>query len=129
MTYLGFDRAAHTGEMVVHEKYAAAIVGVFHRLYDARWPIQRMRLVDDYRGDNERSMAASNTSGYNWLQLSPDLGTRSPVRPCVRRRDRHQPPCRTPISPNRPSTRERRHDSPVSTGLRTPRPPRCDQGR
>jgi hypothetical protein len=25
MTYLGFDRAAHTGEMVVHEKYAAAI--------------------------------------------------------------------------------------------------------
>jgi hypothetical protein len=64
MTYLGFDGAAHTGEMVVHEKYAA-VVDVFHRLYNARWPIQRMRLVDDYRGDDERSMAANNTSGYN----------------------------------------------------------------
>jgi len=65
MTYLGFDGAAHTGEMVVHERYAAAVVGVFRRLYDAHWPIQRMRLVDDYRGNDERSMAANNTSGYN----------------------------------------------------------------
>ena len=65
MTYVGFDGTAHTGEMVVHEKYAAAVVALFHRLYYARWPIRRMRLVDDYRGDDERSMAANNTSGYN----------------------------------------------------------------
>jgi poly-gamma-glutamate capsule biosynthesis protein CapA/YwtB (metallophosphatase superfamily) len=65
LTYVGFDGAAHTGDMVVHEKYASAVVDVFHRLYDARWPIRRMRRVDDYRGDDERSMAANNTSGYN----------------------------------------------------------------
>jgi len=70
MTYLGFDGAAHTGEMVVHEKYAAAVVDVFRRLYDARWPIQRMRLVDDYRGNDERSMAANNTSGYNCRRIA-----------------------------------------------------------
>jgi hypothetical protein len=51
--------------MVVNEKYASAVVDVFHRLYDARWPIRRMRRVDDYRGDDERSMAANNTSGYS----------------------------------------------------------------
>ena len=65
LTYVGFDGAAHTGDMVVNEKYASAVVDVFHRLYDARWPIRRMRRVDDYRGDDERSMAANNTSGYN----------------------------------------------------------------
>jgi poly-gamma-glutamate synthesis protein (capsule biosynthesis protein) len=65
MTYLGFDGSAHTGEMVVHKTYAADIVDVFHQLYDAQWPIQQMRLVDAYRGDDERSMAANNTSGYN----------------------------------------------------------------
>lgn len=70
MTYVGFDGAPHTGEMVVHEKYADAVVDVFHRLYDARWPIQRMRLVDDYRGDDERSMAANNTSGYNCRRIA-----------------------------------------------------------
>jgi poly-gamma-glutamate synthesis protein (capsule biosynthesis protein) len=56
--------------MVVHEKYAVAVVDVFRRLYDARWPIQRMRLVDDYRGDDERSMAANNTSGYNCRRIA-----------------------------------------------------------
>jgi poly-gamma-glutamate capsule biosynthesis protein CapA/YwtB (metallophosphatase superfamily) len=70
MSYLGFDGAVHTGEMVVHERYAAAVVGVFHRLYDARWPIRRMRLVDDFRGDDERSMAANNTSGYNCRRVA-----------------------------------------------------------
>jgi poly-gamma-glutamate capsule biosynthesis protein CapA/YwtB (metallophosphatase superfamily) len=65
MTYLGFDGSTHTGEMVVHKTYAADIVDVFHQLYDAQWPIQQMRLVDAYRGDDERSMAANNTSGYN----------------------------------------------------------------
>jgi poly-gamma-glutamate capsule biosynthesis protein CapA/YwtB (metallophosphatase superfamily) len=69
MSYLGFDGAVHTGEMVVHEKYAAAVVDVFHQLYDARWPIRRMRLVDDYQGDDERSMAANNTSGYNCRRI------------------------------------------------------------
>jgi poly-gamma-glutamate synthesis protein (capsule biosynthesis protein) len=65
MSYMGFDGAVHTGEMVVHERYAAAVIDVFHRLYDARWPIRRMRLVDDFGGDDERSMAANNTSSYN----------------------------------------------------------------
>jgi hypothetical protein len=65
MTYLGFDEIAHTGEMVVHKDHAGAVAEVFRRLYDAGWPIERMRLVDTYRGSDERSMAANNTSGYN----------------------------------------------------------------
>lgn len=70
MTYVGFDGAAHTGELVVHERYAEAVTQVFHRLYDARWPIRRMRLVDDYGGDDERSMAADNTSGFNCRRVA-----------------------------------------------------------
>jgi poly-gamma-glutamate synthesis protein (capsule biosynthesis protein) len=65
MGYLGFDGRQHTGEMVVAAAYARDVVGVFRKLYDARWPIRRMRLVDAYGGDDERSMAADNTSGFN----------------------------------------------------------------
>ena len=65
MTYLGFDHTAHTGELVIHKAYAADIVDVFGRLYQARWPIERMRLIDDFHGDDDQSMAANNTSGYN----------------------------------------------------------------
>jgi len=65
MRYLGFDGRSHTGEMVVAAPYARDVVGVFRKLYDARWPIRRMRLVDAYGGDDDRSMAADNTSGFN----------------------------------------------------------------
>jgi poly-gamma-glutamate synthesis protein (capsule biosynthesis protein) len=70
MTYVGFDAEAHVGEMVVHRDVARDVTRVFHRLYDARWPIQRMRLVDEYRGDDDRSMAANNTSGYNCRRVA-----------------------------------------------------------
>ena len=70
MTYLGFDHTAHTGEMVIHKTYAADITDVFHQLYQARWPIQRMRLIDDYHGHDNQSMANNNTSGYNCRHIA-----------------------------------------------------------
>jgi len=95
LTYLGFDGAAHTGELVVHKKYAAEVVDVFHRLYDARWPIQRMRLVDDYRCDDERSMTANNTSAYNCLRNAGRDVLSAHACGAARRVNR----CRTPASP------------------------------
>jgi hypothetical protein len=70
MTYVGFDDKTHTGEMVVHASHAEAVTEVFEELYDARWPIRQMRLVDDYGGDDDRSMAANNTSGYNCRRVA-----------------------------------------------------------
>lgn len=65
MTYVDFDGDTRTGEMVVNKAFAPQVTKVFKRLYEARWPIARMRLVDRYRGNDNRSMAANNTSGYN----------------------------------------------------------------
>ena len=65
LSFWGFDGAPHTGELVVHRSVAADVVAVFGRLFDRRFPIHRMRLVDAYRGDDDRSMAADNTSGFN----------------------------------------------------------------
>ena len=73
MTYVDFDGNARTGEMVVNKTFAEAVTKVFERLYETRWPIARMRLVDDYRGIDRRSMAANNTSGYNCRHVA---GTR-----------------------------------------------------
>jgi poly-gamma-glutamate synthesis protein (capsule biosynthesis protein) len=64
-SYVGFDGRPHIGELVVASAYARDVVGVFRKLYDARWPIRRMRLVDAYGADDDRSMAADNSSGFN----------------------------------------------------------------
>jgi hypothetical protein len=69
----GFDRRVHRGELVVHRRYAQAVVRVAGRLFASRYPIARMRLVDVYQGDDDRSMAANNTSAFN---CRPVAGTR-----------------------------------------------------
>ena len=50
---------------MVHRRWADKIARVFGKLYDARFPIRRMRLVDRYGADDMRSMRADNTSAFN----------------------------------------------------------------
>jgi D-alanyl-D-alanine carboxypeptidase len=70
IAFVGFDGETHVGEMVVHRDHAQDVAEVFEQLYEVRWPIRRMRLVDDYAGDDDRSMAANNTSGYNCRRVA-----------------------------------------------------------
>jgi D-alanyl-D-alanine carboxypeptidase len=65
MTYWGMDHKPHTGEMVVNADSAAKIAKVFHKLYDERYPIRRMELVDKYGGSDFQSIEADNTSAFN----------------------------------------------------------------
>ncbi len=65
LRYVGFDGRDHVGALIIHERHAADVAFVFGRLHDARWPIRRMRPVSDYGGDDDRSMAANNTSAFN----------------------------------------------------------------
>jgi len=65
LSYVGFDGGAHTGHLVVNADVASAVVSVFRRLYDARFPIRRMQPVDLYGGSDFRSIEADNTSSFN----------------------------------------------------------------
>jgi hypothetical protein len=44
----GFDGRAHSGQLVVNERYAASLESVFRRLYALRFPIRHMRFGDMY---------------------------------------------------------------------------------
>jgi hypothetical protein len=65
LTHWGFDDEVHRGELVVHADQARAVKEAFRALFRARFPIKQMQLVDVYGGDDDRSMAANNTSGFN----------------------------------------------------------------
>ena len=73
LSYWGFDGKARVGSLVVRDRVARDVVAVFRRLYAARFPIRRLRKVDAYRGSDDASMAADNTSGFNCRFVS---GTR-----------------------------------------------------
>jgi hypothetical protein len=65
VSYVGFDGAAHDGELVVHKDLADEVVAVFKALFDQRFAIEKMKLIDDYQGDDDASMADNNTSAFN----------------------------------------------------------------
>ncbi|MCU1621883.1 MAG: hypothetical protein JWL79_728 [Frankiales bacterium] len=74
MSYIGWDGASHTGEMVVRSSVVTAVANAFNRMYDDRFPIRRMRLVDDYKGSDDASMADDNTSAFNCRAASGGSG-------------------------------------------------------
>ena len=64
-TYWGFDKRAHTGQMVVNARAIAPLTIVFHKLYAMRFPIRHMQLSDIYGrvpadGDVTASMECRN---------------------------------------------------------------------
>lgn len=60
----------HTGELVCNKRIAADLIDIFRQLYKAKYPIERMRLIDDYDADDERSMQANNTSCFCYRAVS-----------------------------------------------------------
>lgn len=45
VSHYGFDEEVHTGEMIVAGSAADAVIGVFGKLFEARFPIEEMRVI------------------------------------------------------------------------------------
>jgi hypothetical protein len=65
IVHRGFDGRDRVGLLVLHRDAVADVRAALTRSYTAGFRIQRMRLVDRYGADDDRSMAANNTSGFN----------------------------------------------------------------
>ena len=65
VSYWGFDARSREGAIVIARRLAPDVVTVFRTLWRAGFPIRRLRPVSAYRGSDDASMAADNTSGFN----------------------------------------------------------------
>ena len=54
------------GEMVVNKDIADDVVDIFKALYEASYPIEKMRLIDYYDADDHASMIDNNSSAFNY---------------------------------------------------------------
>ncbi len=70
VSFVDFDGASASGELIVHGSAAGTMVEVFARLYEHRYPIQRMEPVSVFDGDDDASMAANNTSAFNCRRVT-----------------------------------------------------------
>lgn len=54
------------GAMVVATKVAAQVAAIFDEIYKSgKFRIYQMRLIDEFNGDDDKSIEANNTSGFN----------------------------------------------------------------
>lgn len=68
--HMGFDGEVKAGELVVSRKIADDVLEIFEELYKADYPIEKVRLVDEYDADDEASMSDNNSSAFNFRFIS-----------------------------------------------------------
>ncbi|MCI8669151.1 MAG: M15 family metallopeptidase [Lachnospiraceae bacterium] len=67
--YIGFDDMEYEGMLIVNVQVADDVSAIFKDLYDARYPIEKIRLIDEYNADDEASMADNNTSAFCFRKI------------------------------------------------------------
>ncbi|WP_228354196.1 M15 family metallopeptidase [Variimorphobacter saccharofermentans] len=67
--HYGFDGEVHQGELIVNKAIAGDIIDIFKELYELKYPIERMVLVDEYDADDNASMADNNSSAFNYRNI------------------------------------------------------------
>lgn len=64
VSFWGFDRQPHTGELLVHEDVARDVVSVFRSLHRERWPIEEMRITRAVELDAPPTGDGNNTGAF-----------------------------------------------------------------
>lgn len=70
LSHFDAEKRVHVGEMVCNKAIADDLLAIFRELYRQKYPIQRIRLIDDYEANDERSMRDNNTSCFCYRKIS-----------------------------------------------------------
>jgi len=70
LTHVDAESKEHVGEMVCNKAIANDLIEIFKELYRQKYPIQRIRLIDDYEAVDERSMRDNNSSCFCYRKVS-----------------------------------------------------------
>lgn len=63
--HYGFDQKIHHGELIVHKDIADETLNIFLELLKERYPVEKIRLISEYKGNDLLSMKDNNSSAFN----------------------------------------------------------------
>lgn len=64
------DGRIKLGEMICHKDIADDLTEIFRKLFEAKYPIENMQLIDNYGADDIRSMEHNNTTCFNYRTVA-----------------------------------------------------------
>ena len=70
LSYHDFGGNTQLGELVCNKKVADDMTEIFRELYKRGYQIEKMKLIDDYGGDDDLSCADNNTSCFNYRTVA-----------------------------------------------------------
>lgn len=59
-----------TGELICNKRISKDLLEIFRTLFEAKYPIEKMVLIDNYDGNDELSMEDNNTSAFNFRTIA-----------------------------------------------------------
>ena len=71
VTYRGFDRHNHTGQIVTNKNAAPKLAHVFHELYRIHFPIHHMSVASTYGANGKRSTEPDPTGSFECRDAVP----------------------------------------------------------
>jgi len=66
LLHYDFNGNIAKGELICNKKLAKEVLHIFKDLYDVRYQIEKIRLADEYGGDDDLIMADNNSSCFNY---------------------------------------------------------------
>ncbi len=64
--YYDFNGEVQTGELICNKGIAQDLIEIFYELYENEYQIEKIRLIEEYNGDDTASMEDNNTSCFNY---------------------------------------------------------------
>lgn len=64
--YYDFNGEVQTGELICNKGIAQDFIEIFYELYENEYQIEKIRLIEEYNGDDTASMEDNNTSCFNY---------------------------------------------------------------
>lgn len=74
LNYWGLDNKTHRGVLIVNKELATEVEQIFTIIYEHKFPIARMELIENYQGNDDLSMVANNTSAFNCREIKNKPG-------------------------------------------------------
>lgn len=62
--YYNFENNIRDGELIVNAAIALDIVEIFKELFDAQYQIEKIKLIDEYDANDDKSMEDNNSSAF-----------------------------------------------------------------
>jgi len=75
LPYWDYEERSREGELIVNPSVADEVDAIFRELYEKKFPIEKMRPIEEYGGSDDRSMEANNTSAFNCRDITDGQST------------------------------------------------------